>query len=448
MTRPRSRWVLLTVLVTGAMMLSACGNGAGASGDAQVRKAGTVDINAQPVGSLKDGGNLNLALSQWQVQWNYNQVQGAAVDAVLVLRTLLPEPFLQNQDGTVRPNANLLDSAQLISSDPEVIELKMKKKARWSDGTPITYQDWVADWKAGNGSNPNYQSAHTTGWNSIDSIDRGVDDQDVKINFRTPFAEWKGLLNFLYPASMYATADQFNNGWVNKIPVTAGPFKVKNIDQTDKTLTVERDPNWWGLRPKLDTITFKVVDVNSLAQAFQGDAIDAVDIRSVVPTYQTLAADRDTTIHKALSADWRVIDFGARPNSPTADPKVRLALMKGIDRPELAKAVIGPIVPDARPLNNHIYVEGQAQYQDNDGPYVYNKAEAAKELDADGWKLPAGKQVREKNGTLLELRFVAQAQLTTSTDEAQQVQNQLGQIGVKVDINIVDANDWLNQYLT
>jgi peptide/nickel transport system substrate-binding protein len=431
------------------LVLSACGGSSnnGGSGSAQVLKAGTVDINAQPADKVKDGGTMNLPFAQWPTQWNFNQTEGAAVDLYLAGRAIWQEPFLAQADGSVKPNPNLLDSAALISTSPQVAELKINKKAHWSDGTPITYKDWVADWQAQNGSNPAFQPASTVGWDSIGSIVRGTDDQDVKITFSKPFAEWKGLTNLLYPASVYSTPDEFNKGWVDKIPVTDGPFKVKSIDDTDKTLTIVRDPNWWGPKPKLDSITFKAIPASSQAQALQGGDIDAMDIGPSVPNYKTLASAQGITIHKALSPDFRVLTFGARAGSPMADPKVRIALMKGIDRTLIGKAVLGPIVPNVQPLNNRVYVQGQSQYQDDGGQYAYNKDEAARELDAAGWKLPAGQQVRQKDGKPLELQFVVPSDITYSADEAQQVQLQLGQIGVKVDINTVDVNAWQTQYL-
>ncbi|WP_253767776.1 ABC transporter family substrate-binding protein [Goodfellowiella coeruleoviolacea] len=446
----RRHWAFTVApLAVGALLLSACGGGAGQGGgsNVQVREMTGNDINPQPADQLKDGGNLNLPLVQWPQQWNYNQVQGVGVDLALVSRALIPEVFLSEADGTVRPNPDVLTEWKLLSTEPQVIQFTINPKARWSDGTPITYQDFVATWKARNGTDTAYQPASTAGWQDVSSVERGADDRDVRITFAKVYAEWQGLLQFLYPASHYATPEQFNEDWVGQLPVTAGPFKVKSMDNTAKVLVLERDPNWWGEKPKLDTITFKTVPASAQPQAFQAGDIDAVDIGPDVATFQTIQQVPNAVIRKALAPDWRVLNFSARPGTPLADVAVRTALFKGIDRTALGKAVLGPIVPDVRPLNNHIFVEGQKGYQDNGAPYDFDPQQAQAELDAAGWKLAEGNPIRAKDGTPLRITLTIPSGIPTSSNEAQIFQQQLKNIGVDLQISTVDLNAWQTQYL-
>ncbi|GLY69232.1 ABC transporter family substrate-binding protein [Amycolatopsis taiwanensis] len=444
----RQRWAAVVApLAAGALVLSACGGGTTGGGNAQVREMGTADINAQPVENLQDGGSVNLPLAQWPQQWNLNQVDGASVDLFLVGHAISFEPFAQQADGTVKVNTNFLLSADLISTTPQVVEMKINPKARWSDGMPITWRDIQANWQAQNGKNGDYQPANTAGWEDIDSVERGADDQDVLVRFGKPFSEWKGLTNFIYPASHYSTPDQFNKDWVDQIPVTAGPYRVKQIDNTGKVLVLERDPNWWGPKPKLDTITFRQVSASAQPQAFAGGALDAVDIGPDVATFQTLQQDADAEIRTALAPNWRVLNFNAKAGTPLSDPQVRIGVIRGIDRVALGKAVIGPIVPDVRPLNNRIYVEGQKYYQDDGAPYSYDPAAAGKALDAAGWTLPAGGQVRQKDGKPLTISLMYPAGTPVSANEGQVIKQQLSAIGVDVTFNVVDLNAWQTQYL-
>lgn len=445
----RRRWaVLVAPLVAAALAVSACsGGGAGGGGNAQVRQMGTIDINAQPVENLQDGGNVNLPLSQWPQQWNINQVDGASVDLELIGHAISAELFIQQPDGTVKPNPDFLTSAELVSTNPQVVEYKINPQAKWSDGTPITWRDFQANWQAQNGKDAAYEPANTAGWEDIDSVDRGADDQDVLVRFGTPFAEWQGITEFLYPASHYSTPDQFNKDWVGQIPVTTGPYRVKQIDNTGKVLVLERDPNWWGPKPKLDTITFRQVATSAQPQAFASGALDAVDIGPDVATYQTLRQDANADIRTALAPNWRVLNFSAKPGTPLSDPKVRIAVIRGIDRVALGKAVLGPIVPDVRPLNNRIYVEGQKYYQDDGGPYGFDPAQAGKDLDAAGWTLPPGGQVRQKDGKPLTISLMYPADTPVSANEGQVMAQQLGAIGVQVTFNVVDVNAWQTQFL-
>jgi peptide/nickel transport system substrate-binding protein len=425
-------------------VLSACGGGGSSGQNAQSKQFGVNDINPQPAEAVKQGGTLNLAIAAPIENYNYNQVNGIAKDLHDVILPILPWIFPYNPDSTVSLNKDYVESADVTSTSPQVITYRINPRARWSDGTPITWKDFEANWRTSNGT-PGYQPASTTGYQDIGSVERGANDQEVKVTFKTPFGEWKSLFSPLYPASTYGSPDDFNKGWVGRIPVTSGPFRVKSIDSTAKTVIEEADPNWWGAKPKLDTIVFHPIAPDQQAQAFANGGIDAVDIGPSVAIFQQVQQVPGAKIHKALAPDWRVLNFNGAPTSILSDPKLRTAIFKGINREVIAKALVGPIIPDAHPLQNHIYVEGQHGFTDDGGAYAYNKDEAARELDALGWKLNG--DTREKDGRKLEIRFVVAAGVRVQQDEAQLVQKQLAEIGVKVNIQTVDLAAWQTQYV-
>ena len=88
------------------------------------------------------------------------------------------------------------------------------------------------------------------------------------------------------------------------------------------------------------------------------------------------------------------------------------------------------------PLNNHIYVAGQEGYQDNSGVVAFDPEKAKQELDALGWRLNG--QFREKDGQQLVIRDVLFDSLETR-QYAQIAQNNLAQIGVKLDLDVRPA---------
>src|SRR6476659_10542412 len=48
--------------------------------------------------------------------------------------------YIQNPDYTLSPD--LAQSASLIKTKPQTVAVKIKKQAVWSDGVPVTYQDF------------------------------------------------------------------------------------------------------------------------------------------------------------------------------------------------------------------------------------------------------------------------------------------------------------------
>ena len=448
MTRARRVPLFVVPLAVCALALSACGGTGGEANNVQVRQQGTIDINEVPADKVKEGGTFNFPITGVIEQYNYSHIQGTSGDLSDVGRTIFAEPFTAQSDGTVAPNKNYVESAELVSAEPQVVQLKINPKAKWSNGTPITWKDFEVNIAATSGKLPGYEPTSSTGSEDVSKVERGATDQEVKITFAKKFADWKSIFGFLYPASEIDTPEKFNTGWIGKIPVTGGPFKVKNIDNTAKTITVERDPNWWGDKPKLNAIVFKVATQEAAPQAFQSGALDMIDIGPSVSGFQTVSQIPDVVVRKALAPNWRVVNVGYREGSPLRDLKVRQAVFKGIDRTIIAKTAVGPIVPDVTPLQNHIFVGGQQGYQDNGAEYSYDKADAIKLLDEAGWKLNEATKVREKDGKPLELQWIVPAGTKVSADEAQVAQKQLGEIGIKINIETVDSDAWQNQYLT
>jgi peptide/nickel transport system substrate-binding protein len=97
------------------------------------------------------------------------------------------------------------------------------------------------------------------------------------------------------------------------------------------------------------------------------------------------------------------------------------------------------------PLNNHIYVAGQEGYQDNSGAVAFDPEKAKQELDALGWRLNG--QFREKDGRQLVIRDVLFDALSTK-QYAQIAQNNLAQIGVRLDLDIRPAAGFFTDFVT
>ncbi len=145
----------------------------------------------------------------------------------------------------------------MTSEDPLTITYTVNPKAMWNDGTPITWKDFEALWKANNGTDPSYQIGDSTGWKDIESVTQGSDERQAIVKYSTPFSDWKSLFSPLYPASVIGTPDGFNNGYKDKVPVSAGPYKVSKLDETAGTVTLVPDEKWWGDKPKLDQVIFR-----------------------------------------------------------------------------------------------------------------------------------------------------------------------------------------------
>ncbi|MCX4748842.1 ABC transporter family substrate-binding protein [Kitasatospora sp. NBC_01287] len=453
-TRPhatRARAARSLVVATAlAMVITGCSSGSSKSGGAAPQSAvpqlSASDINAQPVSALKQGGELRGWLEQWIDQWNPLQVDGTYGDSVEIMKMVEPLLFRIDASGKFQPVPDFLQSATVVSTSPQVVLYKLNPKAHWSDGKPLGYLDFKAVWQADNGSNPAFNAASTNGYNQISDVSQGDDPSQVKVTFSTPYADWQSLFYPLLPAAGISTPDQFNKGWIDQIPITGGAFKLGAQDKSAQTITVVPDPNWWGDKPVLDKFTYRVLSQSAVTQAFLNNEIDYASAGRA-DAYSQLKADKDAVIRTAGPWDEVHISFGS--NGALADQSVRQALGKAIDRTSLIK-VMSQGVPVTFPeLNNHIFMTNQAGYQDNSGEWgKFDPAAAEQLLTKAGWQDAGAGKPRTKDGQALELHFIVAAGSSQQTlDMASAVQNMLGQVGVKLDVDKVPDNDLDEKYI-
>ncbi|WP_344442944.1 ABC transporter family substrate-binding protein [Kitasatospora nipponensis] len=439
--------VLATALV---LSVTACSSSTSKSTDGATRsaqpRADAQDINPQPLERVKDGGELRSPLQQWITQWNPLQVDGTYGDSVEIMKMIEPSIFRVDATGTYQPVPDFLVSATVVSTAPQVVLYKLNPKAKWSDGKPLSYLDFKAQWQAASGKDTAFNVATTAGYDQIGDVAQGADASEVRVTFDKPYADWQTLFYPLLPAAGIGTADDFNKGWVEKVPITGNAFKIGALDKSAQTVTVVPDPNWWGTKPKLDKFTYRVLSSSAITQSFLNNEIDYASAGRA-DSYSQLKADPNAVIRSASPWDEVHIAFGS--NGPMADQKVRQALEKAIDRPSLIKVVNKGVPVDFPLLGNHILMTNQVGYQDNSGQWGKLDLAGAKQLLSDaGWQDAGAGQPRTKDGRPLELHFIlAQGTSQQSVDLATATQNMLLQAGVKLDIDRVPDNDINEKYI-
>ncbi|HEX4811292.1 MAG TPA: ABC transporter family substrate-binding protein [Nonomuraea sp.] len=439
--------VLITALIA-ALSLAGCGGyrGPGVEGGGDDRTIKAFDINPQPRDRVKDGGTLRWGINEFPTQWNRNHVDGNLAMAAVVSNALLPSPFVSDEKADITPNRDYVLAAKVTERRPrQVVTYTLNPRARWSDGKPITWADYQAQWQALNGRDSAYHIASSTGYQDIEEVARGKDDFEVVVTFARPFGDWQALFGPLLPASTNRTPQAFNTAWVNRIPVTAGPFTFGGFDQTAKTITLVRDASWWGERAKLDKIIYRASEQDSLISAFSNGELDLIDVGPSAPDYARARATSGAEIRHAAGPDFRHFTFNGS-SELLRDLNVRQAIALALDRHAIARSDLQGLDWPIALLNNHFFMNTQEGYQDNAGELgAYNPGRAAQLLDAAGWRLNGN--VRQKHGRTLDLRFVVPSGVQLSKQEGELAQSMLAKIGVKLTIKSVPSDDFFTTYV-
>jgi len=443
LTRAHQRLPALVALLAVAVLASAC------QAKSAFKVVGQNDINPVPRSTLQDGGTLNWPIAALPINYNFNGAAGASTDELAIISALMPTPFTFDASAQPVIDHDYLDSAAVTTTAPQqVVTYGINPKAAWSDGTPITEADFEAQWRALNGTNKDFHTPFTQGYSQITAVTPGRDTREVVVTFSQPYADWRGLFSPLFPASLNKDPQTFNNGWVTGTVTSAGPFLFQSQDVPGKTVTLVRNPRWWGQTPRLYSIVYHAVgsDPNAQLDALNNGQIDFVAISPNTDQLKKGQGIQGVVERQAAGPTFRQLTMNGT-SSTLSNANVRKAIALAIDRPAIAKALLGPLGVPAVTLDNHIFMVNQHGYQNNAGDLTTaDPAKAGALLDQEGWKLVGG--VRSRNGQPMSIRLVIPGDLAEAGREADLIKTQLKGVGVTVEVQPVPSQQFFDSFVT
>ncbi|MGW1292439.1 ABC transporter substrate-binding protein [Streptomyces sp. NPDC002533] len=439
--RKRRSLALLTTGVLTIPVLAGC-----SSGGEETSRGVPQDIAPAARAAVTDGSTANWAVDALPATFNAFQADADSA-TTRITGALLPTLFPMDRTGQPKLNPDYLESAKIIEREPkQVVLYKLNQQAVWSDGREIGAPDFVAQWRALRGKDSAFWTARNSGYERIEKIERGADDLQVRVTFSKPYADWRSLFSPLYPKEITGSPDAFNDGARTTLKNTAGPFVLRSVSKSKGTVTLARNPRWWGDKAKLDTLVFRAVAPKDRTQALADGTVDIADIDAATADRITLArrdggsngqplnhgpgseitpaqalrswaqahgsdeeaaeiaqaardknrkavvayateqkALRDFAVRKSLEPAYTQLALNGE-SGPLADDRVRRAVARALDREELARTVLGPLGLPAKPLGSHLALAGQPGYKDGSGALGEQNTKEAQALLADaGW---------------------------------------------------------------
>ncbi|WUS99020.1 ABC transporter family substrate-binding protein [Streptomyces sp. NBC_00708] len=436
---------LPALLTAGVLTLPALA-GCSSDGDETAAVAAVPqDVARAARAQVANGGKVTWAIDALPATLNAFQADADSA-TTRITGALLPTLFPLDAQGRPQLNPDYLESAKVTETEPrQVVVYRLNQQAVWSDGREIGAPDFVAQWRALSGKDSAFWTARNAGYERIEKIERGHDDLEVKVTFAKPYADWRSLFSPLYPKQVTGSPDAFNDGARTTIKETAGPFRLREVDKKTGSVTLTRNPRWWGGPAKLDSLVFKAVRPEDRTEALTEGTVDVADIDSTTahriaqaaregaagapPAHGPGAAltpaaalrswavahgtdeeaaeeEQEARDDKARAAEaYATEQSGLRgyvvrkslepaytqlalngETGPLADDRVRKAVARALDRQELADTVLKPLGLPAQPLGSHLAVAGQPAYKDSSDALGQQDTEQAQALLADaGW---------------------------------------------------------------
>jgi peptide/nickel transport system substrate-binding protein len=349
------------------------------------------------------------------------------------VETVLQSPFNIGPDFTFEER--LVSRVDYTRRRPFTLTYHIRPDARWSDGVPISAQDFIFTLRAQrrHGS-PEFREFHAP----IRSA-RAVDPKTLRVVLRPRSASWHDFFGNILPAHALRGSD-LTKVWRDRIddprtgrPIGSGPFLVERFER-GRQLVFRRNPRYWGPHPAyVDRLVVRFAESPSdpTEELKSGELDVTVGIPpSVVPAVRRLPGVR---LVAPASTGFEHLEIQLGPNAHPAlgNKLVRRALAYGIDRTALAREVWGEVDPSARALDSALHLTQSRYYEPNWSAYRYRPAEARRLLAQAGCRRGAD-GIFSCGGQRLSLRFVTSAGIPPRAQALTLMQAQLRAAGVEV----------------
>lgn len=309
-----------------------------------------------------------------------------------------------------------------ISNDGLHITFHLRRGVVWQDGAPFTSRDVRFTYAAE--LNPKNNVGSRAPFEDIASVST-PDAYTAIFNLKAPRASiLSDLWEAIIPEHLLGKEASLNHVPFNGAPVGTGPFRVTEWKRGDHVSLVANERYWRGA-PKVRTIHIAFVpDVQTIVvQLKTGEANFWWNADS---TLLPQVRSPQLRVARTWTRVWTSLRFNLS-DPEIEDVRVRRAIAQAVDADRIARDV----VRDPQRRKNVLAAAFGWAYDPRVRLSVYDPAQAAKSLDAAGWRLGPDR-LRHKNGRTLSLLLVYGNYSATLRNMALLIASDLQRVGISV----------------
>lgn len=394
---------LISGAVAAALLLAGCSSGGGA-----------VPV---VVGEAKRGGSATVAEVNALSSFNPFSTDGNT-DINSKVWTATHSGFYYVDDSARVVRNEKFGRFEKVSDQPLKVKYTVNDGVKWSDGEAVDAGDLVLAWAAGSGffddadpvagTGTKYFSAasDTSGLATTVFPEIGGDGRSITLEYGSPYADWEVAFDVGLPAHVVAAkaglndeddlvelmrdaprgdakkpalntdlqvvSNFWNSGFDAKtlpgdpaVYLSNGPYIVRDIvPETSVTLVRNKD-YVWGPEPYLDDITIQFTGaVTAAVDALKTGRADVISPQPSAGSeglFSGLEA-QGITVQRYSQSGYDHLDLNFA--GPFADSKVREAFLKTVPRQDIVGEIVGDLIPDAKPLDSHVFLPSHPKYAD------------------------------------------------------------------------------------
>ena len=354
-----------------------------------------------------------------------------------VAQLVLPSVSTVNADGVVELNSDVVTKAAVTSTDPFIVTYTLDRNAAWSDGTPITAEDfsYLRDQML---VQPG--TVDPAGYRLISGIVSRDAGKTVQVTFVHAVPDWKSLFSPLLPSHILKDSPGgWTEGLANGLPVSGNRYKMQTYDTVTGEITLVRNDKYWGDAPGPSTAILRIGTSSALIAALKRGDLQAVLLRPDETDEGILTAQVPADLRAVVPLPGTVQLIFNTVAGATSDLDVRRAIASGLDLPALRTVLDGGDAAIAQVPSSLVSLDAK------NTPYAANVNAALADLTTAGYHRES--LYMAKAGSILRLSLAYSSTDTRIAAAAALVQAQLAAIGVEVDLVRDDRRSVVNSRL-
>jgi len=449
----KKRLIVAVLAMAGAMALSGCGGSK--SGGNGTKSAGATE---------SAGGNKILTIQLGPDVESIDPALNSAVDGANYILFAYENLLKVDKDGKVVPG---LAQKYEISEDQLTWTFYLRDGLKWSDGTDFTAEDFVYSWQRM--VDPNVAAPYAqTVLGMVEGYDEAIglpdaegnttidpdptklkveapDDKTLVVHLATPTPYFDKLASFVSLSPVKKDVVEANpDGWSidPKTYISTGPFKLTDW-KPGSYLMFEKNENYWDAGSvKLDGIKCLLMnDQNATFSAYESG--DALMIKEV-PTQEITTLKERSDFHIDPILGTYYLDLNNTLDE-FKDARVREALSLALDRKYISEVITaGTYTPATGFVSDGVTDWDGSAWKDNiTDPSVLINID-----DHEGNLAKAKELLKEagyENGVGLPEMVYSTNDASYHKKIAEYLQQAWGELGLKIEVNIVEWKSFTPQ---
>ena len=348
-------------------------------------------------------------------------------------------------DKDLNPVGDLAESWQ-FSRDCKELVFKLRPNVKWHDGRPFTADDVVFTYQTT--IDAKVPSPYKSEYSLVESVEAqgpGV----VRVRYSQPFAKalmnWSSAMLPKHLLEKYVRDGKIREAPQNwTAPVGTGPYKFKELRSGEKVV-LTANPDYWDGRPYISRIVYRIIP--SQATTFlelKAKSVDATSLTALQYSRQTDYPAFKQAYHKFRHPGNGYTYLGFNLKDPRfADRRVRHAFAYAINKQDVMDGVIFGLGREA----TGPYKPGTWVYTDQVKRYPYDMAKARRLLAEAGWKDKNSEGLLVKDGKPFTFELITNQGNDERKKIAEIVQAQLRELGVGVEIRVLEWAAFLKEHI-